>query len=132
MAFQDLIKKQINQLGKELKALMERALPLNDPDLVSLFVDDASRVLSAEIHGTLAELVQEEPEQLQKLLTGKDSEQMENLEQLADLFALLSNKGIPEAEQYRGKALAIYQHITDTTATFSFARMTKMAQLQSK
>lgn len=131
MPFQDLMKKQINNLGKELNELLQRVLPLNDPDLVSLFVTDADTVLSQQIHGKLPELVIEAPEQLHKILSGKDSEQMENLEKLADLFGALAQKeSLIDAELYREKSLAIYEYITDETATFSFARGAKIAALK--
>lgn len=131
MAFQDLLKKKVNNLGKELNELLERVLPLNDPDLVSLFVSEADQNLEPKIQGKLSELVKESPENLEKKLSGQDSEQMENLEKLADLFAELAGKNaLEESDAYRKKALLLYQYITDKTATFSFPRMAKVAALK--
>lgn len=132
MAFQDLLKKQINLLGKELNELLERVLPLNDPDLMSLFVEDTNKILVSQFHSSLEELVKEQPEQLHQLLIGKDSERMENLEKLADLFAALAQKeNYPDAALYREESLAIYQYITEQTATFSFVRGAKITALKN-
>ncbi|HET8574220.1 MAG TPA: hypothetical protein VFL76_10150 [Edaphocola sp.] len=131
MAFQDLLKKQINNLGKELNELLERVLPLNDPDLVSMLVTDDEQKVLPVADGRLADLVLKSPEELQQLFTGKDSAQMENLELLADLFAAVSKKmPEPAADHYAWQAAALYQYITDRTATFSFSRMAKIAGLR--
>jgi len=131
MAFQDLLKKQINNLGKELNELLERVLPLNDPDLVSMLVTDNDHKVLPIADGRLSDLVEKSPEELRQLFTGKDSEQMENLELLADLFAAVSKKmTVPSGEAYMRKGAELYQYITDQTATFSFSRMAKMAELK--
>ena len=78
MAFQDLLKKQINNLGKELNELLERVLPLNDPDLVSMLVADNDHKVLPIADGRLSDLVEKSPEELRQLFTGKDSGQMES------------------------------------------------------
>lgn len=131
MAFQDLLKKQINNLGKELNELLERVLPLNDPGLVSMLVADDEQKILPIADGRLADLVQKTPGELHQLFTGKDSQQMENLELLADLFAAVSKKmPQPGDSHYASKATDLYQYITDQTATFSFSRMAKLADLK--
>jgi len=131
MAFQDLLKKQMNGLGTELDELLKRLLPLNDPDLVGLFVVDADKKLVPHIHVTIEELVDMPTEQMRQILTGRDSEQMENLERLGDLFAALSHKkGLTAKGDYARKAVEVYQFITEHTATFSFTRSAKIAALK--
>lgn len=133
MPFQDLLKKQINHLGKELEEVLERTPALNDPDLVSMFVKETDKKLTTELHGSLEELAKESPENLRKLLTGKDSDQMENLEKLADIFAALGQKeNFPSSNHFNEKALSIYQFITEQTATFSFSRGAKIAALKNR
>lgn len=132
MAFQDLLKKQSSNLGKELNQLLERVLPLVDPDLVSDFVNEVDKKLAPQIQGKLTDLVKKSPKELQELFKGKDSVQLENLEKLADVFGALATKQNYEpAETYRDKALIIYQYITEKTATLSFARNAKVAALNN-
>lgn len=132
MPFQDLLKKNINNLGKELEEVLQKTPTLNDPSLASMFVEETDNRLKPLLHGELTTLVKESPEDLQKILTGQDSAQMENLEKLADLFAALGqNNNFPEAPVFKEKALAIYQFITEKTATFSFSRGAKIAALKS-
>lgn len=132
MGLLSLLRKNINNTGKEVDELLKRVLPLNDPDLVGLFVEKKEIDLSQHLEGSIAELVQKSPQELDALLEGKDSAEMENMEKLGDLFAAIAQKkDWEQREIYREAALNIYNYITEKTATFSFTRSSKISQLQS-
>lgn len=132
MPVQDLLKKQIDQLGKLLNKILEDLIHPGDSDNPTLPEAVQEVLLDAGEPG-LNQLMALTPEEIVQIWVSKDSKTHENLEKLADIYAALSEKEADRAKKkpYSLKALSLYEYITSKTATFSFERNAKIQRLNA-
>lgn len=133
MPVQDLLKKQIDQLGKLLNKILEDLILPADNVSHQIVLDAAGASLHAAEEPGLNQLMNLSPEEIAQIWISRDSKTHENLEKLADIYAALS-ESVTDAqvkESYSLKALSLYEYITSKTATFSFERNAKIQRLKT-
>jgi hypothetical protein len=129
MPVQDLLRKQIDQLGKLLNKILEDLLlPENNTPCSYTAAQESLRAKEPDLN----EFMNWTPDEIARNWISKDTKTHENLEKLADIYAALAAReaDMQQRTAYKLKALSLYDYITSETATFSFERNAKMQRLK--
>lgn len=126
----DFLEQQIEQLGRVLSRMLAQMLGIKHATPADL--EPASRTLKEELNWNLEELLAiSESEWIDTLMaTGKFN--ADNLERLADLFAVLAKTDAKNARAYLQKSLLIYRHVDAAERTFSLERQTRIDAITKK
>ncbi|HSD15106.1 MAG TPA: hypothetical protein VLB74_10695, partial [Flavobacterium sp.] len=124
MAKEDLLTKQINQLGFFLRKVFEKLTGSNSDEDISKTVIEINTDLKETLGFDLEEIEKLTSEEVVAFLLQKEYFSVENLELFADILAKINS------DDYRYKALKIYEYIDSKTATFSMERNQKMKTIK--
>ena len=133
MQQRDIIKDQIEQLGKVLGKLITLMLGLKGNGDILDNIQQVAEEFDTELHIDLNKLIALEQEEFQKALAEKFQNFEAPLEQLGDLLSEIGQRCGPEGalrQQYLQKALWTYEYINTISATFSMERMGKMSHIK--
>jgi len=133
MQQRDIIKDQIEQLGKVLGKVTALILGLkSDADILG-GIEQVAEEFDTELHIDLHKLIALEQTEFQKALTEKFQNFEAPLEQLGNLLFEIGQQCGPEGElrqQYLEKALWTFGYINTVSSTFSMERMGKMNEVK--
>lgn len=126
MAKEDLLTKQINQLGFFLRRMLEKITNANahdDSDATDL---EINQKLEEELGFDLKTIEAIPTDEIIDFLLRNDYFSPENLELFADILVKSDKNGFDE------KALQIYDYVNTKTATYSIDRNMKIQNIKKK
>lgn len=126
MAKEDLLTKQINQLGFFLRRMLEKITNANAHDDSDATDMEINQKLQEELGFDLKVIEAIPSAEIISFLLKNEYFSPENLELFADILVKLGKKGFDE------KALRIYEYINKQTAVFSMERDLKMQRIKKK
>jgi len=133
MQQRDIIKDQIEQLGKVLGKITALILGLKSDGDILGGLEQVAEEFDTELHIDLHKLIALEQLEFQKALAEKFQTFEAPLEQLGDVLFEIGNHCGPEGElrqQYLEKALWTFEYINTISSTFSMERMGKIGELK--
>lgn len=134
MERRDLIKDQIEQLGRVLGKILGNFLKMKSAGKVSQGVEIANQQLESELDVSLEQLLSRSKSELKAYLLSK-SMTAEHLETLSDLLREIGESKIAsypnEARGTLTKSLELLDIADEITETASFIRMDKRAEIES-
>jgi len=132
MPLQDLWKRNRDRLAKFLSDAVRTLSGPEPPETKHAYWKKINDLAEIHYEWNFDQLLEEAPETIAERIQAGDTPLYENLEQLADLFAVRSGQepGMIRNRIYAQKALDIYAFITQKTATFSFERDAKEKSLK--
>lgn len=126
MAKEDLLTKQINQLGFFLRRMLEKITNANALDNSEETDLEINQKLQEELGFDLKAIEVIPSAEIIDFLLKNEYFSPENLELFADILVKSGNNGFDE------KALQIYEYINKQTAVFSMERDLKMQRIKKK
>ncbi len=132
MQQRDIIKDQIEQLGKVLGKLTALILGFDGGDILE-GINQVVEEFDTELNLDLKKLIGLEQEEFKQSLKDKFQNFEEPLSQLGNLLFEIGNHCGPEGalrQQYLQKALWTFEYINTVSATFSMERMGKIGELK--
>lgn len=126
MAKEDLLTKQINQLGFFLRKVLEKLTGNNSDESLSETVLEINTDLKETLGFNLEEIEKLSSDEVVTFLLQNEYFSVENLELFADILAKINS------DDYCNKALKIYEYIDSKTATFSMERNLKMKTIKAR
>lgn len=135
MERRDLIKDEIERLGKVLGKIVADLLNLKAEGNTSEGIEQAREALQKELDFDVAYLVQLDDKEFFDKITSRRNYSLYSIEQLGDIFLELGEGMLAVADRenahlYLQKSLAIYEYITKTSATYSFEREAKVNKIE--
>jgi hypothetical protein len=125
MAKEDLLIKQIAQLGFVLRKMFEKLIGSESGTELEENVKQVSLKLNDELCFDLESVVALPDEEIVSFLLQNQNFNIENLELFADLLLAV------DEVIFQKKALLIYSHIDINTATFSIERNSKIEKIKA-
>ena len=135
MQQRDIIKDQIEQLGKVLGKLITLMLGIKGNGNIIGNIEQIAEEFDTELNIDLNKLIALEQDEFQKALAEKFQNFEAPLEQLGDLLFEIGQQCGPEGElrqQYLNKALWTYEYLNTVSSTFSIERMGKMSRVKNE
>ncbi|UOK43830.1 MULTISPECIES: hypothetical protein [Flavobacterium] len=126
MAKEDLLSKQINQLGFFLRKMFEKMKGNDSGDIMTETVSENNAELKETLGFDLNDIQKLSLEEVVPFLLQNEYFSVENLELFADILVKTN------VEDFCKKALRIYEHIDSKTATFSMERNLKMKMIKER
>jgi hypothetical protein len=134
---EDYLKRQIDQLGRVLGKILAEMTGLTSQGKTGITSDMTDQALKKELGLGLDDLVTIQTEKFIQTLQETRKVSDENFEKLAGIFFLLAEE--PDlnttSREYRQKlyerALMIYEHLEQTSSTYSFDRHTRMDKIKN-
>lgn len=126
MAKEDLLSKQINQLGYFLRKMIEK---LSNADFVAdsfELVSEINTELNEVLHFNFGDIEKLSDDEIIPFLLQNESFSTENMELFADILIAANS------ENFSNKALRVYEYINFKTATFSMERNLKIQRIKDK
>lgn len=136
MQQEDFIKRQIDQLGRVLGKILADIMGTPTLGQLTECMAAADRELKSEMGFTLNELHSIPAELFIKTLQGNKKLNNDNYDTLADIFfhlAELLRKANNDLDRMQGlyaRALMIYEHLDNTSSTYSFERQIKVGKIK--
>jgi hypothetical protein len=130
MAKEDILIKQINQLGFVLKRMIEM---MTDSDLgvdLSVTRTAVEAKLKEELGFDINTIIEVPSENIVEFLLKNQSFNHENLELFAVFLERLANRNDVDKTGFYEKALQVYLYIDEKTATFSLERNVKIGMIK--
>ncbi len=124
MAKEDLLTKQISQLGFFLRRLLEKITKSNTLDNSDAIDLEINQKLQEELGFDLKKIEAIPTDGIIDFLLRNDYFSPENLELFADILVTTNKKGFAE------KALKIYDYVNTKTATYSMDRNIKIQTIK--
>ncbi|ESU22224.1 hypothetical protein FEDK69T_22060 [Flavobacterium enshiense DK69] len=126
MAKEDLLSKQINQLGFFLRKVLEKMTGADSECEMTESVSENSTVFKETLGFDLNDIQKLQLHEVVPFLLQNEYFSVENLELFADILVKTN------AEDFSKKALKIYEHIDSKTATFSMERNLKIKMIKER
>lgn len=126
MAKEDLLTKQINQLGFFLRRMLEKITKSNTLDNSDATDWEINQKLQEELGFDLKVIEAISSAEIIDFLLKNEYFSPENLELFADILAKSNKKGFAK------KALKIYDYVNTKTATYSMDRNMKIQTIKKK
>jgi len=132
MERKDYILREIEKMGILIQALLGKLLRKDNPEVVQEnFLNEFNVQLNMEGDFDLTRFLSTPKEQFHTIFTIQNGFNFDNIESLADLLTLLSNKSRPEMQLLlRKKALELYRYVSETSKTYSLERQSKINNLE--
>lgn len=136
MERRDLIKDEIERLGKVLGKIVADLLNLKAEGNTSEGIEQAREAMQEELDFDIPLLVEMPEGAFLSQISEKENLSLQGMEQLGDILFEMGEGSKrtgdeKEALLYLAKAFAIYEYITKTSATFSLEREEKVNRIET-
>lgn len=126
MAKEDLLSKQINELGFVLRRILEKLVNANSADAIAETVSEVNFRFNETLNSDLKEIEKLPNNEVIPFLLQYESFNTENLELFADILFEIN------IDDFAKKAVMIYEYIDIKTATFSMERNRKIQIIKNR
>jgi hypothetical protein len=137
MEQRDYLMRQIEQLGQVLARMLARLLNIKEATPGGLTIEEIKRIYGDELDLTLDLILETHVENLVDVLTMRIKFMDHHLENMAEILTetadLYETLGEPETSgDLLGKSIRIYEHMQETSGTYSLERALKISELNSR
>jgi hypothetical protein len=135
---EDFIKRQIDQLGQALGKILSDLLGLISCGNMPIVIDETGQALKTALGLDIDDLISVPADTFIKALSDVMKESDANFDKLAGILFILAEEiktsvsGIGKEKKLYERSLIIYEHLDNSSSTYSFERHSRILKIKSE